>query len=448
MSVVGAALLGLGVCGLYLPVLKGEFLYDDLWYLVHNPFLAQALSFKRLFTDPSVTAAAQSGLSQDVYRPFTTLWFWIDAHVWGHSPFPFHLENLLLHLLNGALVYPLLKRATGENRMAWLGTAAFLLHPVQVQSVAWISQRSTLAATACLLGALLCLYREQPWGLLLSFAALLFRESAVVFPFLLGILSWQEPRLRKYLGLSLIPVGIYLAMRWSVLGQWSQFQNEALRFENLGLGIAALPVYIGKLVLPMHLRVSYSYPSFTPLFTAMAIAVWLAYCAGIAICFRSRRPVAMGMLWILAALLPVLHILPIRTFVAERFLYLPLIGFLAAVVYFVRHRMAVAVFAGWLVYLTGTSIAAMPAWVSERSLWQEAVRHDSGNAFARICYASTLSGQEAIQQYLLALESHPNPEMAFAAMNNLAAVYTEEKDYATAREWGQKSLALKKRMTP
>src|ERR1019366_9821845 len=124
---------------------------------VRNPFIHRPLSFLSLFMDASASATRTSGLGTDIYRPLTTLWFWIDAHLWGPNTLPYHFENLLLHAANGCLLFTFLRRWMGNSTAALAGCAVFLLHPVQVQSVAWITQRSSLASTTCLLVALLFL---------------------------------------------------------------------------------------------------------------------------------------------------------------------------------------------------------------------------------------------------------------------------------------------------
>jgi len=435
---------------LYFPVWHGQFLYDDLWYIVQNPFVHRPLAFIPLFADARTVAAPQSGLSTDVYRPLTTLWFWIDSHLWGPNTFPYHVENLLLHIVNGLLLFTLLRRWTENFWGALAGCAVFLLHPVQVQSVAWITQRSTLAATACLLTALLFLIgRPEPlrrsWllGIAAATAALFFRETSIVLPLLAGIVLLGQNRRPWIIVLVLVGVSVvYLGTRQAVLHQWSQVpQPSESWIANAALGILAFPVYLAKIIIPVKLRVSYAYPAVTLVRVGLSLLVWLLYAVSVFYVGRKDRWMAAGLLWIWIGLLPVLQIVPIRAFVAERFLYLPMIGVAVIVCRSVSRLAGPWLYVPWLFFLTVMTCKTAPDWKNEQSLWAEAVAQDPGNAFAHLCYGAALGDSDAaIEQYRQTLACHPNADQHFIAVNNLSNVLLHQGKKREALFWARKAI--------
>jgi len=419
---------------LYATVLNGSFVYDDVWYIVRNPAMHRTVPALSFLSDPSIAAAPASGLSSDVYRPLTTLWFWIDAHLWGPWTMPYHLQNLLLHLLNGYGLLLLLRRYGFSEGSACVGVAVFLLHPVQVESVAWISQRSTLAATSCVLISLLAwVSQRMVAGLIFAGLAILFKEIAIVIPILWFLFRWVE-REKSFASLLraqstwvvgglLVGVGfLYVGVRFMVLGQLSQFASGGGNYLSNGiLGLLAFSVYLGKIILPMHLRVSYTYPVLQPGVLIGAICVAILFVGGVWILVRRDRWATAGLIWIVAALLPVLQILPIRAFVAERFLYLPMVGvaILLARLFSVRPLRAVCV--GWLVFLSVMTARTVPVWRNEGTLWHHAVRQDPGNGYAHLMWGATLTDpHKAVQAFRQALSTCPNPGICRAAADSLA----------------------------
>jgi tetratricopeptide (TPR) repeat protein len=446
-SSIALAVLLLTVWILYRPVLQGDFVYDDLWYLVHNPFVHQSFSLRALLSDPRTAAAPSSGLATDVYRPLSTLWFWADAHLWGAHPFPYHVENLLLHGLNGLLLFWLLLKWMKNAGAAFLGTAVFLLHPVQVQSVAWITQRSTVASTTAQLAALLLLVEEGPpgkvraaLGFVCVLAAMLLRETAFVFPLLFGMIVWPQREKRgKVLGLAALSVAA-LGVRYAVLHQWSQFSEQTSYLEHIGWGVLAFPVYAGKLLWPVKLRVSYGYPIFHGSAFLLAGFVWMLYALSLFF-LRKDRWASLGLLWIGAGLLPVLQIIPIRAFVAERFLYVPMIGVAILVARASEFKQGQRLCRLWLLFLAWMTWRTTPAWKNEVSLWAEAVRHEPENAFARSCYAAALPNpRAAIEQYQRALGSHPSADLHFTIENNLAEALLRQGSPGEALLWAHKAV--------
>ncbi len=174
---------------LYWNSLQGEFIWDDRGLIIGN---ADYLSdWKNLF------AAFVNPLFGDIpyYRPLISWWFIIDYHLWGANPFGFHYTNLIVHTVNALLVYLFIVLLFKEATLALFTSLLFTAHPVQSESVAWISGRNDMLLTLfVLISTILYLQRRYLKGIkgvlaysgyLASYAcALLTKENGVVLPLL------------------------------------------------------------------------------------------------------------------------------------------------------------------------------------------------------------------------------------------------------------------------
>ncbi len=162
--------LPLLVIGLYWPSVNFEFVnWDDPWYVIHNPHL-EGWSFTNLFRLWTNTIVRN-------YAPVTIFSYLIDKTLFGSWAGGYHAVNLFWHALNAVLVYALIYQL-GRNRFAAFCTAAlFAVHPIQVESVVWVSSRKGLLSASFMLAALICwlrprrAVRHEMWGTLWLFIA-------------------------------------------------------------------------------------------------------------------------------------------------------------------------------------------------------------------------------------------------------------------------------------
>ena len=124
------ALMALLVFLAYFPALRGQFLWDDDCNVTGNMPLRSLDGLQRIWFELGATQQ---------YYPLTHTSFWVEYHLWGLNPLGYHVTNVCLHALNAILLWLILRRL--GVRGAWLGAAIFALHPVQVESVAWITER-------------------------------------------------------------------------------------------------------------------------------------------------------------------------------------------------------------------------------------------------------------------------------------------------------------------
>ncbi|MFQ5592420.1 MAG: O-GlcNAc transferase, partial [Phycisphaerae bacterium] len=136
--------LVLGTLAVYVPALGAGFVWDDDVYVTGNTALRDLGGLARIWFDPGATPQ---------YYPLVFSSFWVEHHLWGSEAFGFHLVNVLLHALGAVLLWRILCRLSVPG--AWLAAAIFALHPVHVESVAWITERKNVLSGVCYFAALL-----------------------------------------------------------------------------------------------------------------------------------------------------------------------------------------------------------------------------------------------------------------------------------------------------
>ncbi len=141
------ALVGLTFL-VYLPAIRGGFVWDDEAYVINNMTLRSLRGLWEIWFQPARLVQ---------YYPLTFTSLWINYQIGGLNPFGYHLVNVLLHSLNGFLVWRLLERLKVPG--AWFAALLFLLHPVQVESVAWVTERKNVLSGFFYLSALLSYLR-------------------------------------------------------------------------------------------------------------------------------------------------------------------------------------------------------------------------------------------------------------------------------------------------
>ena len=146
-----AATLVAMVVAVYAPVWRAGFVIDDVRNLPANPALRSAEGLRRIWFAPG---AVQQ------YYPLVYTTYWLECRVWGFHPFGYHLVNVLLHAANAVLVWRLAARLGLPG--SWLAAALFAVHPVEVDTVAWISERKNLLSLFYALASLLAYLRFAP----------------------------------------------------------------------------------------------------------------------------------------------------------------------------------------------------------------------------------------------------------------------------------------------
>jgi len=331
----------------YANSLRNDFVWDDNDLIVDNPAVHSLSHVPSFFTGHFWSQSNQPS-ARGYYRPAVLLSYALDYAVWGKNPAGFHLTNMLLHSIAAALVSLLVLQLTEKVAAALVAGVFFAVLPVHVESVAFISGRTDVLATVFVLLSL-CLYlaeRESgrlsyklPLALLLFGAGLLSKEVAAVLPLLLLAVETAKPaavparrKLLLHTPFWLILAG-YLALRFGLLHINPRIEGRLSAIEVLLTMPSVVLDYLRLLVAPVNLCADYVVRVQRSITTANLGALGILVLGTIAVFFLLMKKQLFGLflVWILLCLLPVLQIVPISVLKAERFLYLPSVGYCAIV---------------------------------------------------------------------------------------------------------------------
>jgi Flp pilus assembly protein TadD len=417
--------------------------YVEFAPMVNRGFRAPALAWA--FTD----------IHSSNWHPLTTLSHMLDCTVFGVRPGPMHWENVGWHVLNTLLVFLVWRRLSGALWRPALVAALFALHPLHVESVAWISSRKDLLATFWWLLGLLAYARwsESPsrprYAALVGClaGALLSKPIAVTFPATLLLLDfwplrrWPErawwPLVREKLplfGLVLLhSVITYVVQHASGAGDYAaRIPLDA----RVGNALVSYVRYLGKTTWPGSLAPMYPHPGYWP---AWVWAGSLLVLAGLGIlAWRGRRPhpwLAFGGLWFLGTLLPMIGLIQVGAqAMADRYTYVPLLGVFTAAVWagaeLSRHRSrrqaGAATLAGGAVLacllLTPRQVRA---WRDSLALYDHSIQVGEDGAAVRFLRAAALAAAgrpeaEVIAEFRRALALEPDYVNAYTQLAKIA----------------------------
>lgn len=384
----------------YAPAFRAGFIWDDADHLTQNPAVAAPDGLRRIW----------SSLAISRYYPLTLTTFWAERHLWGLAPFPYHATNIALHAVNTVLLYFLLRRL--NVRGAWLVAALWGVHPVNVESVAWVTELKNTQSGFFFLLCLLCYlqYDEQrelslyAAALVLFAAALLSKPSTVFLPAaLLLYVRWQHGRWQRddLLRISPFAVLALLMSLLTIIEQQRLVQKEAtadwsLRCADRFVVAGRAPwFYAGKLLWPRHL--AFVYPRWQ--IDANTVTAWLPWLAVIVVavaCWLLRRhpwmkAFAFGAGYYALALSPVLGLANVYyfrySFVADHFAYLAGMGFIALVVagfaFVVKQRpLQILVSFATLCVFGGLTWQRAQAFHDDQTLWLDTLRKNPTSALA------------------------------------------------------------------
>ena len=331
---------GLGVMA-YGNALQGRFLFDDSYLVTDNVHVKDWSYVGEIFAED---VGAGAGETFGFYRPLQTLTYMADYSVGRLNPVVYHATSVLWHILAALGVFAFILFLCGDRLLAAVTACLFVIHPVHTEAVSYISGRSDLLVVTFLMLAFVLYLRQlsRPTaplgaGMVLSYAAaLISRETAVIFPLLLlhyHFVFKKEIRYRQFFPVVSI-AGLYILLRLTLLRDLLSYVSEMPPLcQRLPGFFVALTRYLGLLAVPLGLHMEYGNRLF-PFLDPRALA-GLGILAGLLILFfrlRDRQPVvSFSIGWFLMGLLPVSNIFPINAYMAEHWLYLPSVGFFLAV---------------------------------------------------------------------------------------------------------------------
>ncbi|MDO8734698.1 MAG: tetratricopeptide repeat protein, partial [Elusimicrobiota bacterium] len=321
-------------------VLNNQFLYDDDTFVVLNENIRTLTPLTKFFTPAASSNNPQ--MNRDVWRPLTTFSYALNYKLSGLNPKSFHLVNLLIHIINGLVIFWLVFLLTKKEIPAFFTAMVFLIHPVQTETVAWVSQRSNILFLFFYLLSLIFYIKRQKSSILFNLfsilcfiLSLLSKEMAISLPLIIlayeYILNRQKFFSAFYRSLPYFIILFFFVMiRSTVIGQTAQTTYWAGGFVPQMLTmVKGFAYYVKLMFVPCPLSAEYLFPVKYAVDVDVALyGIILAGIIYLGLRLRTTRPIiSFGIFLFLLSLVPVSNIIPIRTIINERFLYPAVIGF-------------------------------------------------------------------------------------------------------------------------
>ena len=461
--------------------------FDDPDYVTQNPQVLAGLSWH------GVQWAIVTGHAAN-WHPLTWLSHMLDVQLFGLNAGSHHLMNVGFHVLNTLLLFAVLYRATRAVGRSAFVAALFAVHPLHVESVAWVSERKDVLSTCMWMLTLLAYLSfvrrasaRRYAAVLLCFAlGLMAKPMVVTLPFVLllldvwplrrialwpergGLLAPADRSTAMHLMLEKLPM-VFLAVVSSVITVAVQRSGGAvgalsayplgLRIENAVINCVA---YIGRMVWPARLAAFYPYRESVSIWAVVGSALLLVLITAASVRLARRRPyVLVGWLWYIGTLMPVIGIVQVgMQSMADRYSYIPLIGLFIIIAWggaevlqvMPQQRVVAPITAGIvLIACSARTHAQLETWRNSLALWQHAVDVTSNNAYAQYNLGVVLVQlgrvDDGIARFREALRVDPNYAdvhidlanalnqrgQADEAIGEFATVVRLRPDYADAR---------------
>ena len=454
--------------------------YDDNKYVTENKHVQAGL------TPDSITWAFTATYAGN-WHPLTWLSHMLDCQIYGLNPKGHHLTNVVFHILNAILLFLIFRRMTGALWKSAFVAALFALHPLHVESIAWVAERKDVLSTffwMLTMGSYVW-YVERPGTsryllvLLFFILGLMAKPMLVTLPFVLLLLDYwplgrfqfRQPEstisnsTKKSGNLHLfwekIPLLVF-AVTSSVVTFFAQQSGGAVRsLEVFPLSIrienalVSYVSYIGKMIFPHNLAVLYPHPNDFTMWQVTGAGLLLILISCMAIRMIRRSPYFMvGWLWYLGTLVPVIGLVQVgEQSMADRYTYVPLIGLFVMITWSVSNLAA-----GWRYRKEGFAVVSaillsilivttwfqVKHWTNSIILFKHAINVTENNSVAHYNLGVALAKQgrttEAIDHYTEVLKINPD---YVGAHNNLGVALVEQGKIDEAIAHYRETLRIK-----
>ena len=467
---------------LYNPVNRHPFVnYDDDRYVIENPHIHNGLGL-------DTVAWALTSTEQENWHPLTWLSHALDYSLFHLNPTGHHFTNLLIHSANAVLLFLLLVSATGRVGPSLFVALLFALHPINVESVAWVAERKNVLSTFFFLAAIAAYgwYARKPhWQRYLALMGLfalglMSKPMVVTFPFVLLLLDyWPLGRVEggpagkvqtkqsslsrsslTRLAVEKLPL-LALSIGSAVITMYAQRAGGAMRSAaqfsfgvRLENALVAYAMYLWKMIWPSHLAPLYPHPgdSLAAWQVALSLLVLAAITATV-LRFRAQRYLLTGWLWFLGTLVPVIGLVQVGDqAMADRYAYIPLIGIFVMIAWgyadwaeshdvgvTARAIPAVCV----LLALSGVTHRQLSYWGSNYELWAHTLAVTGKNFIAEDNLGGALllmaKPDEAYSHFQAASEINPRDPMS---RSNQGAYLQEHGHVSEAIEQYKRVITL------
>lgn len=332
--------------------------YDDAKYVYDNPFIESGINKESIFWAFTATYASN-------WHPLTWLSHMLDVNIFGMHPGGHHLTNVVFHIINTLLLFFILNRTTGKVFQSGFVSALFALHPLHVESVAWIAERKDVLSTMFWMLTMwgYVAFVERPdsyrylWVVACYVLGLMAKPMLVTLPLVLLLLDyWPLGRFKKlnagprffyarnsllYLTYEKTPLFL-LAAASCIITFFAQKAGGAVGSLNMlpfntriANALVSYVDYIFKMFWPFNLGVFYPHPKLLPLWQVVGAVFFIVAISLLAVQNLKTRPhLFVGWFWYLITLIPVIGLVQVgRQAMADRYTYIPLIGLFIVVVW-------------------------------------------------------------------------------------------------------------------
>jgi protein O-mannosyl-transferase len=472
-----AVLLAAGTAAVYAPAMRNGFVnVDDPDYVTRNPYVLGGLTWV------DIRWALGSSYPSSNWHPLTWISHMADVQLYGRNPAGHHFTGVLLHILGVVLLFLLMERATGRALRSAAVAALFAVEPLNVEAVAWISERKSVL---CVLFFLLAIgaygwYAKKPsvarylWVVLFFALGITAKVMVIPFPFALLLLDyWPLARLPgtdavgaprpffatlRALAIEKIPLFVMAAAGGAVT-VYVHSREHALtasmpfswRFKN---AIFSYIAYLGKAIWPIGLAPYYPHPENTLAWTIVALA-GLAL-VGISVVvwrLRERKYLLVGWLWYLGTMLPMIGFVQTgRQGMADRFMHIPMMGLLFALVWLIgdlaaekhwQKEIAIAIFLVVLAPFAAVTIKQIGYWHDSYTLFAHTLEVTKNNGFAENDFAVALMerGEPELAAPHFVAAVRLSPDLA-SPHYNLAVLLQKQNSLDDAEHEYRAALAL------
>ncbi len=453
--------------------------FDDHLYILHNQHVNKGLSLESISWAFSFTDIAY-------WHPLTWLSHMLDCQLYGLNPSMHHTTSLILHIINCLLLFLVFKGMTGAVWKSAFIAALFALHPINVESVAWVAERKNVLSTLFWMLTLLTYgyYSLQPGfyryflTLFCFLLGLLAKPMLVTLPFVLLLFDyWPLERLRcrsttnidrykkaslLHLILEKIPFFLLAGASIYISSLSVQHHGIVVSTESVSMklrvanALVSYVKYIGKMIWPKNLAVFYPFPDTLPHWQILGAALFLV-CVSILVfrALRSKPYFMVGWLWYIGTLVPAIGLIQAGLWpsIADRFAYVPLIGLFIVIAWGVpdlvaqwRYKKIVLATTATVLLLifTAASRSQNRYWTNNIALFKHSldVTNDNDVAHQKLGEALAAQGKtdEAVRHYYEALRIKPD---LVAAHLNLGVALREEGKINEAVEHFSMALRAK-----
>lgn len=445
--------------------------WDDNKYITNNP-LIKSLSFDNIRNMFSTYVVGN-------YHPFAILSLAIDYHFYKLDPSGFHTTSILLHILNVVLVFLFIKKLSGKTITAFITALLFGIHPMHVESVAWVAERKDVLYVLFYISSLYfyVLYNREsnkkPLFYFLTFIffifSLLSKGQAVTLPIVLLLIDYfTGQKISKKIILEKIPffimsfiMGIVAIQAQASSGSIVDMPHYSL-LEGILFGSFSFLVYIFKMILPFDLSAFYPYPEIEknlPFYFYLSPLILLAVVYFIFRLYKTHKALVFGFGFYMVNIILLLQLLPVGgAIMAERYSYLSYVGLFFVMGYsinwiwqsnqkkikFYKYIIA-AIFFLYAIFLGAETKARNKVWKNDETLWTDVIKKYPNVALA---YSNRGNFYQQVGKFELAMADYTSAlnlkENNYEVLISRAGIYRMAGEFNLVIKDCDKAIAINK----